>query len=387
MSDPKSYDEQEVRKFLPVLQECNYLNVGTFGVLAEPVLERSLARLRNYDARGVVGYSEVAEGQERARAHVARVFGAQADEIAFTGNATDGVNLVTAGLTWEPGDEVILSDEEHPAMTFPWYYLQQRGGPQVKTFHVRPEPEVVLAELAQLVTPRTRLIATSHVSHRSGTRLPAAALCAWARERGILTLLDGAQAFSQFSIDLHALGCDFYATNGHKWLCGPKGTGIFYIRQETLPLTHVAHTGAGAMKEYNLAHLELVPSARRFEFGTRSHALYGGLDAALDWFDQLGWEAIERHLARVSAYLKKQILARPRFTLHSPVPWAQSSALVVFSVPGQDATTLSNTLREQYQTITPPVAAFNALRVSTSYFIIEEDVDRLLAILDRMARA
>ncbi|MCC7353843.1 MAG: aminotransferase class V-fold PLP-dependent enzyme [Anaerolineae bacterium] len=378
------YDVHKVRALLPVLREYNYLNVGTYGIVAEPVLARSLERLRNYDARGVAAYEEVIAGQEQARAHVARALGAHPEEIAFTGNATDGVNLVTAGLTWQEGDEVIISNEEHPAVTFPWYYLQQRGGPRVKQFHVQAAEEPVLAELAQLVTPHTRLIATSHVSHRSGTRLPVAGICKWARERGILTLLDGAQAFAQFPIDVHVLGCDFYTTNGHKWLCGPKGTGIFYVRREVLPLTHVAHTGAGAMRAYNLENLELVPSARRFEFGTRSHALYEGLDAALDWFDRLGWEAIERHLAWHSAYLKSQVLARPGFKLHSPVPWAESSALVTISVDGMDAHTLANNLRTQHRTITPPVAAFNALRISTAYFVIKEDLDRLLAILDRM---
>ena len=133
------------------------------------------------------------EKVEATRKRIAALIGAEADEIAFTRNATDGINLVLAGIDWQPGDELIITDEEHEAVNHPSLYLKKTKGIVVKRLPVSPQDDVMLARLEEAVTDRTRLLIMSLVSCETGTRLPAKAISAWAAERGILTLFDGAQ--------------------------------------------------------------------------------------------------------------------------------------------------------------------------------------------------
>ena len=160
------------------------------------------------------------------------MIGATADEIAFTRNATDGINLVLAGIDWQPGDEVITTDEEHEAMNHPLLYLQKSKGLVVKHVEVSPDAEVMHERLEAVHSAKTRLVAMSFVTCETGTRLPGQAISQWARAHNVLCLLDGAQVSGAVPVNVREIGCDFYASNGHKWLSGPKGTGFFYGKLE-----------------------------------------------------------------------------------------------------------------------------------------------------------
>jgi cysteine desulfurase / selenocysteine lyase len=382
------FDLDRVRAALPALQECTYLNTGTFGLVAEPVAERALAAQRAFDTRGMAAYDQALAWQEEARARVAALFNCRTDEVALNGNATDGVNLVACGLAWKADDEVLISDQEHPAMNVPWYTLARRVGIRVRHFPVARDgdPAKTLAGVAERVTPRTRLIGSSHVSHQTGVRIPAREICALARERGILSLLDGAQAAGVLPIDVQDLGCDFYTSNGHKWLCSPKGIGFFYGRKELLDRMEPAYVGAGSTS-YDPAHprrLALAPGAKRLEYGSRGHALYAGLTAALDYFEDLGWDALHAHQQSVATYLKAQILYRG-WPLHTPLAWERSSGLNTFSIPGvADVEAIYARLIAEQRIYVQRIVAFGALRVSTAYFTSREDIDRLLGVLDTL---
>lgn len=381
----RDLDVVRIREQLPALQEVVYLNTGTAGIAARPVLDRLLEELTLFEQHGEVVYQTMQERMEVARGRVAAHLGATADELAFTRNATDGINLVVWGLPWTADDEVILSNEEHPAMNLPWYHLRRAGGPRVKLFRVEADPEATRRNVKALITPCTRMIASSHVSCQSGIRVPARELCALAAEHGAWSLLDGAQAIGQFPVDLPNLGCDFYVGNGHKWLHGPKGTGVLYVKRSHLDTLRPTHIGAGAVERpIDLHDMRLVSSARRYEYGTRSYGTYAALTAALDWLDGLGWERLERRMEHLSASLKDRLRTIPEVTLVSPEPWELSSALVTISVQGIEPAEIQTYLWETGKIRSRIFPERPILRISTAYFNTEEELDLLGTLLRKM---
>jgi selenocysteine lyase/cysteine desulfurase len=385
---PSLLDAQQVREAFPVLADVVYLNVGTYGIMPEPALAAYLAIQTEFERRGVAHGPSMGQKVEATRQRIAALIGAEADEIAFTRNATDGINLVLAGLDWQPGDELIITDEEHEAVNHPSLYLKKTKGIVVKRVPVSPQDDVMLARLAEAATDRTRLIIMSLVSCESGTRLPAQAISAWAAERGVLTLFDGAQASGAIPIDVRAIGCDFYTSNGHKWLSGPKGSGFFYGRRDKLTTLSPAHVGAGSLEKVDLIAQTAEPFAtgQRFEFGTRAWPIQAGVGCSLDWFEGLGWDNVYGHIAALSDHLKDHILERPYLKLLTPLAFEASSGLTTFVIEGHEAQQVSNQLRERWKIYTRVIPHFNALRIATAHFNTTEDVEKLMQGLEQIGR-
>ena len=368
-----------VRAEFPELERLAYFQTGTFGTMADRVLRQVQELFVRFERRSWEVHGPIMDAVEEARRRLAARIGAEPDEVAFTRNATDGVNLVAAGLSWQPGDEVIISDQEHPAMNFPWRWAAQRKGIVLHRFHVEHDPEANLANVKALITPRTRLIGTSWVTSPYGIRLPVREICALARERGILTLIDGAQAFGVFDVNVRDIGCDFFTSSGHKWLGGPKGTGFFWAHPDRVAQLQPAHVGAGSAERFSHEDgLELHPSGRRFEFGTDSHHLHAGLGPALAWFDELGWDWIEARTAYLSTYLKAGLAEIPGVAVKTPLAWERSSGLASFEAEGVDERALWEYLRDEWRVL-PRTLAPHQLRVSTAYFNTEEEIDRLIS--------
>src|SRR5690348_1243939 len=264
---PATLDFAQVRTQFPILREMAYLNTGTYGLMAESVLEKYLEAIADFERRGMAVGDRYDLAIEASRERLAARINAKPSEIALTGNATDGVTFVTAGLDWMPGDEVIINDQEHPAMNYPWRYTAQRQGIVVKRFKVSHDPAESLRSIEELITPRTRLIGSSHVTSPYGIRLPARKICELAHAHGALALIDGAQSFAVTPIDVQAIGCDFFTSNCHKWLGGPKGTGFLFARQELMEQLHPAYVGAGSAQSYDFEKgIVLKPDGHRFEF-------------------------------------------------------------------------------------------------------------------------
>ncbi len=224
-------DIHAIRQDFPLVSEVVYLNTGTVGISPKPVVEQVLKAVECFEVRGQTAWGESEAGMNESRKSLATLLGVSPLEIAFTRNATDGVNLVTNGIAWCQGDEVLLSDQEHPAMLFPWTYLQQRGYITLKRFELDMNSEKTLFNIREALTPQTRLLATSHVTSQAGIRVPGKEICALCKEHGVLVLLDGAQAVGQFPINLKTIGCDFYTGNLHKWLLGPKAQVFSMLRK------------------------------------------------------------------------------------------------------------------------------------------------------------
>ena len=332
--------------------------------MPRPALEQYLALVEDFETYGLFSTAGVGQKAEATREVLAALLGCGPAQIAFTGNATDGTNLVLAGLAWQPGDEVITTDEEHEAINHPLLYLQKSRGSVCGRVSCPDQVDARTVELSSHHAPAPRL---SHVTCETGTRLPVAELCTWARERHLLSLVDGAQSLGAIRTDVTALGCDFFTGNGHKWLCGPKGTGLFYASPETLGQLSPAHVGAGSLEKADVATdlAELWPSGRRFEFGTRATTLYGGLGYSLAWLGSLGWEAIERYVAALSDALKARILDRPYLRLLTPRPFDHAAGLTTFVMDSWDAGEVSRELWRRGHIRVRVIPHYNGIRIST----------------------
>ena len=258
----------------------------------------------------------------------------------------------------------------------------------VKRLPVSPQDDVMLARLEEAVSDRTRLLIMSLVSCETGTRLPAKAISAWAASRGILTLFDGAQVTGALPIDVRDLGFDFYTSNGHKWLGGPKGTGFFYNRLDKINALAPAHIGAGSLEKVDLEAqtVEIFQTGQRFEFGTRAWPVQAGLGYSLDWLEGLGWDNVYSHIHALNDHLKDCIVERPYLKLLTPLPFEASSGLTTFMIEGHQAQAVANQLRERWKIYTRVIPHFNAMRIATGHFNAPEDVEKLMLGLEQIVR-
>jgi selenocysteine lyase/cysteine desulfurase len=354
-----------------------YLNTGSEGLVARPVEEKVLALTRLYDEEGFNTRHVLEAAVESARTKLASWLNVSADDIAFTDNASHSVAIVAAGLEWKAGDEVLMSEEEHPALLLNFYYLVERFGVKVKRFALSPDGETQRGILEREITSRTKLIATSHVAALTGLRIPAAAIAALGRERGILTLIDGAQAVGEIVVDVSAIGCDFYVSNGHKWIHGPKGTGILVVRKDALDKVRPLQLGTGAAA-YPLpdgTRIVLNETARRYEYATRHLGSFGGLLYALEWLEGIGLDRMIAHAEELTDYTKDRVRALPGARLRTPDRWEESSAMVGFSIDDVDGVALREWMRWERNILARRVLEFMGLRVAVAYFTTRAEID------------
>jgi len=259
---------------------------------------------------------------ENARARAARFLNARhAEEIVFTRGTTEGINLVahTWGVTHlQAGDVILLTEMEHHSNLVPWQLLAQRTGAKLAYVPVTgDDAQLDLTCLDALLTDRVKLFAMVHVSNSMGTVNPVADLCARARQRGITTLVDGAQSAGHLPVDVQALGCDFFAFSGHK-ICGPTGIGVLYGRQELLDTLPPYQGGGEMILTVSYQQTEFKKAPHRFEAGTPDISGPVGLHAAMDYLDAIGRERIWRHDQELARYAYEKLAALDHIRLFGP---------------------------------------------------------------------
>jgi selenocysteine lyase/cysteine desulfurase len=357
-------DPTVFRSQFPVLERVSYLNAGTEGPVPRQALDAVRARIEHEAVNGRCGrayFEGVLDLASRARAAYAGVLGCDAAAVALTGSTTDGVNTVIAGLDLRPGDEIVTSDEEHPGLLAPLGRAVQRQGISVKA--------VPFEEVPGAVTPRTRMVACSHVSWVNGQVVDAPALAA----TGVPVLLDAAQAAGAIPVDVHALGCDFYAASGQKWLCGPEGSGCLFVSAERLDELMVPWPGYGSLADAQRA-LEFEPAegVKRLDHGFPAGIRSTWTLAALEVFAEVGWQWVHERAAALAAGLADRLAERgldvqPRGR-STIVAWkAQDAAEEVERLAGEDV-------------IVRSIPAFGLVRASVGAWSSEEELDRLVKL-------
>jgi len=313
--------------------------------------------------------------KEEARRALAGYVGADPDEIAITRNTSEGNNSVVNGLDLGPGDEIVIWDQNHPTNNVAWDVRARRWGytvTRVSTpFGAEADPDTLIAPFLEAITPRTRVLAFSHVSNVSGTALPAAALCAVARERGILTLVDGAQTFGAVELHLHGMGCDFFTASSHKWFVGPKEAGLMYVRRESQERLWPSDVGVGWEGAVDRG-------AEKFEnMGQRDDAAVVTMAVAAAFHQAIGPAAVEARVRTLAGRLRERLGERiPEAVFFTPHPEASRAGVVVFEIPGRDHDAIFEGV---YRTHRLGCAAmhglFNGLRLSPHLYNTMDQVE------------
>jgi cysteine desulfurase / selenocysteine lyase len=254
--------------------------------------------------------NEATEAYENAREKVAAFLNARRkEEIVFTRNATEAINLVAYTFGRErikAGDEIVLSIMEHHSNIVPWHFLRERQGAVIKWAPVDDEGNFLLDEFEKLLTPRTKLVAIAHMSNMLGTTVPARDVVRLAHARGVPVLFDGAQAAVHLDVDVRELDCDFYAFTGHK-LYGPTGIGVLYGKYEHLAAMPPFNGGGEMIREVFEDHITYGDPPHKFEAGTPSIVQAIGLGAAIDYVTSIGKPRIRSYETELAHYAHERL--------------------------------------------------------------------------------
>jgi L-cysteine/cystine lyase len=378
---------QRIRQEMPATTTNLFLNAGSFGPLPICVLQAMQEQMQEEWQTGRLGaaaFEAMKKIYDNSRSRVARLLNADLDEIALTDNTGEGLNIISNGIQWHEGDEVITTNHEHMSLLAPLYQLRDRYGIVIRLADIGPTAErPVLKAIADLVTPRTRLISISHITWTTGAVLNISEVGYMGREWGIAVLIDGAQSAGAIPVDVKALGIDFYAMPMQKWLCGPDGTGALYVRRDALSYVSPTYVGPWSIKHEEGLEWELLESAQRFEAGGRQTAAIAGQAAVLKWLEEtVGHRWLFERIGSLSAYAYKALNEVPGLTILTPRQG--ESGLVSFKLEGRDETEVVTYLRDKHNIYIRNIPSTKSLRISTGFYNTEEEIDKLVTALKEM---
>jgi cysteine desulfurase/selenocysteine lyase len=351
--------------------------------------------------RGLHELSNRATAQfEAVRTQVARFLGAESpDEIIFTRGTTEGVNLIAqvwANHFLRAGDVILTTGMEHHSNLVPWQIAASRCGAVVKYVPVLDDGTLDLDAMQALMAEGdVKLLSCVHVSNSLGTINPVADICAWARARGIVTLVDGAQSVGHMPVDVRAIGADFYVFSGHK-LCAPTGIGVLYGRRQLLATLPPWHGGGEMIDSVTLEGSTFKDAPARFEAGTPDIAGVIGLGAAMDYLETIGIDTIHQHGRElIHATMEKLSEVRGLRVLGPPLP-AERATLAAFTIDGthpHDLVEYANTkgiaLRGGHHCTQPLMRRFQVpgtSRASFYFYNTHQEVDRLVEVLHQAVK-
>jgi selenocysteine lyase/cysteine desulfurase len=374
-----------IRSQFPLTTDRIYLNNGTFGPAPFSVLDALERSNRDINTSGEYGNSD----QERIQ--LAQFLGIQPTELSITHNTTEGINILAWGIPLQPGDEVILTTHEHVGNALPWLNRAKYDGIVLRTLEPKATQEENLTEVQKLINPKTKVIALPHVTCTTGLVFPIQEICKLAQTHGILTAIDGAHGAGTFNLDLHALGCDFYAGCFHKWMLGPSGTAFLYVKEAALekvrPLMIGGYSDTGWNMTVNPPTLAgYVPSARRFDYGTQSRSLAVGMVAAAEFHDKIGKTNIESRLRTLNQYLFDGLSEmNSKLDILSPVEKESRISLLSFRPKNMSYQTCGNALgKAGFRIRQVPEGGVNAIRVSTHVYNTKDELDAFVVALKQI---
>jgi isopenicillin-N epimerase len=370
----------EVRKLFLIPDDLVYLNNGTVGSSPMPVLQAVIDGFHDLEDMSdadperypIWGYEPYVEFRDP----LAKFIGATRDELALVRNATEANSYIANGLEMNAGEEVLMSDQEHPGGEHPWNLRARRYGIVVKRFELPKPPKnaaEILNRINDAITPRTRIIFTSHITTVTGVVLPVKEISTLARDKGILTAIDGAHVPGMMALNVKDLGCDMYTASPHKWLQAPKGSGFLYVREEVQPKiwnTIVTH-GWDDPK---------LKAERFMHIGSSNVALLWGLNAAIKMANDIGMDRIEKRHRKMADYLHGEMVERGAESWTSPDP-ALRCAIVTVNVPPIKRMELENWMWQTHK-IRIRGGEPSKLRLSTPYYLLKKDIDRFLTTFD-----
>ncbi|MFI5838250.1 cysteine desulfurase [Catenuloplanes sp. NPDC051500] len=413
--DKPRFDVEKVRADFPILdREVNghrmvYLDSGNTSQKPRQVLEVMQAHLERHN--GNVSRSvhtlgtEATEAYEGARAKVAGFINAPSvDEVVFTKNATEAINLVAYSFSdraddprfrLQPGDEIVISEMEHHSNIVPWQLLCERTGATLRWFSITDQGRLGLDKLEDLINERTRIVSYALVSNTLGTINPTSAITTRARQVGALVMLDASQAVPHIPVDVQDLNVDFIAFTGHK-MCGPTGVGVLWGRYELLNAMPPFLGGGSMIETVSMSGSTFAAPPARFEAGTPPIVEVVGLGAAVDYLSGIGMEAIAWHEKELTTYALDALLAVPGLRIFGPETPVGRGGTLSFALDGvhphdvgQVLDSVGVEVRVGHHCARPVCARYGVpamTRASFYLYTTTEEVDALVRGLDQVRK-
>lgn len=362
----------EVKNQLMLEDNLVYLNTGTLGPAPRLIYDKVTELMMRLESNPAIeNFGPMGQRMELTRGKVASFMGADEDEIILTRNTTEGISTVCSGIEWQAGDEILTTNHEHGGAETGLDFLRDTKGAVINKITM-PYPANNKQELLDLVsaniTDKTRLLLLSHVETVTGLRWPIKEVSKLIEGRNILFIVDGAQAPGMLHIDLHDMGCDVYACSGHKWIMGPKETGILYLKKDIQNLVNnVFITGGYGVYSHSS--------------GTRNAPNIIGFGDVLEWHMAIGTRRIEERCMALADYCRAELSKLDKIDIISPDNPELSSAIISFSL-NEDVQNgeVFRGMRDKGITI-KRLPQYNAIRISNHMFTSNSDVDQMVTLL------
>ncbi|AAM03689.1 TPA: cysteine desulfurase [Methanosarcina acetivorans] len=387
------YDVYAVREDFPVLKEVVYLDSTATTQTPIPAVEAMVEYFYKYagnHGRGAHRLArETTNRYEDARETVARFLNSEPSKTVFTKNTTEGINFVANSYPWEAGDHIVTTLLEHHSNLLPWLRLQKKG---VNVTVVSPDRKGIIDPqvIENALTDRTKLIAVTHISNVFGSVQDVIRITKLAHRNEVKVLIDGAQSAGHIPVDLKTLGCDFFATAGHKGLLGPQGTGVLYIKQPEV--LESASVGGGTVSGVKGLAYTLEPSPACFEAGTPNIPGVIGLGRAVEYVEKIGVSEIKKHEEKLSREAAKRLSEFEHVEVYGP---ENRAGIVPFNVKGLHAHDVALILDQTKKICIRsghhcaiPVTRFleveSTARASFALYNTEEEVDIFVNAVDAL---
>ncbi len=381
----------KLKKYFLLDPNVTYLNHGSFGACPKPVFD-AYQRWQLELERQPVGFIGRCAGLlADARARLATILGAQADDVVYFPNPTTAINMVARNVRLQPGDEILTTDHEYGAMDRTWRYVCKKTGAK---YINRPmplpmtTPEAFIENFWAGVTPRTKVVFISHITSPTALIFPIKEICQRARQAGILSIIDGAHAIGQIPLDMEDIGCDVYTGANHKWLCAPKGSAFLYARREVQSWMDPLVVSFGYNEDNGQ---EPSPNSHFVDYhqwqGTRDFAPYLATPAAIDFQAEHDWDVVRKECHQMGVETRQRIEALSGLSSVCGEEWF--GQLFIARLP--DTTDPSALHQHLYveRSIVAPYTQYHDLkfiRVSFQGYNTQKDADTLVEALEQFLK-
>lgn len=377
VGEPDERYWEMVKKQFTVTHDLVMVNAANLCPSPYFIQDQVIAHTKNIGKDVSFQYREVyPEKRVKTLSALAEFIGVSKEEVTITRNTSESNSFIVNGLDLKSGDEIILWDQNHPTNGIAWEHRAKRYGFSIKRISVNSTPkstDELIAPFANAITSKTKLIGFSQISNTSGIALPAKNICKMAKEKGIMTLVDGAQSFGMMDLNLKDMDCDFYSASTHKWLMGPLENGILYIRKEKMEKIWPTLIGAG----WKDTHATV--DEKFSTLGQRNETTTVGLPDILEFHNTLGKKNIEERVRKLTSYLKAQLqLKIPQAKFISPLAAELSAGIVIIELSGKPSKELFQKLYKDHGVA---CAATGGIRFSPHVYNTLADMDKIVTAL------